>query len=180
MKLSLIAALSSNRVIGVDSRMPWHLSADLKRFKAITWGKPILMGRKTHESIGRPLPGRINIVLTTDPDYLAAGCFVAHSLDEAMALAGESDELMVIGGASLYERFLPEADQLYLTLIGREFEGDTYFPAFSLEDWRELESETVAEDPSVDFAYRFVVLEREAAREPVAVSFSRQELSGCQ
>lgn len=160
MKLSLIAALSSNRVIGVDNRMPWHLSADLKRFKSITWGKPILMGRKTHESIGRPLPGRLNIILTGDPGYRAVGCSVAHSLEEAMALAGDADELMIIGGASLYERFLPEADCLYLTLIEREFEGDTYFPAFSQENWRELEGMTVHDDPSVDFAYRFVVLER--------------------
>jgi len=160
MKLSLIAALSSNRVIGVDNRMPWHLSADLKRFKSITWGKPLLMGRKTHESIGRPLPGRLNIVLTRDPDYCAVGCSVAHSLEEAMALAGDADELMIVGGASLYERFLSEADRLYLTLIERVFDGDTYFPAFSLEDWRELESLKVPDDPSVDFTYRFVVLER--------------------
>ncbi|CAG0976182.1 dihydrofolate reductase [Anaerolineae bacterium] len=160
MKLSLIAALSSNRVIGIGNRMPWHLSADLKRFRSITWGKPMLMGRKTHESIGRPLPGRMNIVLTTDPHYDAVGCAVAHSLEEAMALAGDSEELVVIGGATLYERFLSDADRLYLTLIEREFEGDTYFPAASWEDWREVESETVTGDPSVDFTYRFVVLER--------------------
>ncbi len=160
MKISLIVALSANRVIGVDNRMPWHLSADLKRFKAITWGKPILMGRKTHESIGRPLPGRHNIVLTADPSYRAEGCSVAHSLAEAMDLAGEAEELMVIGGASLYENFLPQADRLYLTLIEREFEGDTYFPAFSPEDWRAVASQTVADDPGVDFTYRFLVLER--------------------
>ncbi len=162
MKISLIVALSANRVIGVDNRMPWHLSADLKRFKAITLGKPLLMGRKTHESIGRPLPGRHNIVLTTDPGYRAEGCSVAHSLDEAMDLAGDADELMVIGGASLYETFLPQADRLYLTLIEREFEGDTYFPAFSPEDWREVESKTVADDTNVDFTYRFLVLQRVA------------------
>jgi len=160
MKISLIVALAANRVIGVDNRMPWHLSADLKRFKAITWGKPILMGRKTHESIGRPLLGRHNIVLTADPAYRAEGCSVAHSLAEAMDLAGEAEELMVIGGASLYENFLPQADRLYLTLIEREFDGDTYFPAFSPEDWRESASQTVADDPSVDFTYRFLVLER--------------------
>lgn len=160
MKLSLVVALSSNRVIGVDNRMPWHLSADLKRFKSLTWGKPILMGRKTHESIGRALPGRLNIVLTSDPHYWAEGCSIAHSLDEAMALAGGSEELMVIGGASLYERFLPEANRLYLTLIEREFKGDTYFPEFSLADWRELECKTMEDDPSVDFTYRFLVLDR--------------------
>jgi len=160
MKLSLIVALSKHRVIGLDNRMPWHLSADLKRFKAITWGKPILMGRKTHESIGRPLPGRHNIVLTANPDYRAEGCSVAHSLAEAIDLAGDAEELMVIGGAALYEHFLPEASRLYLTLIERDFDGDTYFPAFSPADWREVDSQVVADDPSVDFTYRFVVLER--------------------
>ena len=159
MKLSLIAALSTNRVIGKYNRLPWHLSADLKRFKAITWGKPILMGRKTHESIGRPLPGRKNIVLSSDPNYRTEGCTTAHSLAEAMEMAGEAEELMIIGGSSLYELFLPEADRLYLTLIEREFEGDAYFPPFSFEDWRVVDSETFTDDPSVDFTYRFLVLE---------------------
>ena len=140
--------------------MPWHLSADLKHFKTITWGKPILMGRKTHESIGRALPGRKNIVLSFDPAYLAEGCSVVHSLDEALDCAGDADELMIIGGSSLYENFLPQADRLYLTLIEREFEGDTFFPPFSLEDWRVVECETIADDPRVDFTYRFLVLER--------------------
>ena len=160
MKLSLIVAASDNRVIGKDNQMPWHLSADLKRFKAITWGKPILMGRKTHESIGRPLPGRKNIILTTDPEYGSAGCEVAHSLKEAMELAGDADELMVIGGSSLYESFLPDADRLYLTLIERDFQGDAFFPEFSLEDWRIIECQTISDDPTVDFTYRFLVLER--------------------
>ena len=160
MKLSLIVAVSDNRVIGKDNRMPWHLSADLKRFKAITWGKPILMGRKTYESIGRPLPGRKNIVLTSDPNYQANGCAVAHSKAEAIELAGDVDELMVIGGTSLYESFLPEANRLYLTLIERDYEGDAFFPEFSLEDWRIVECETIVDDPSVDFTYRFLVLER--------------------
>lgn len=163
MKLSLIVALSANRVIGANQRLPWHLSADLKRFKALTWGKPILMGRKTHASIGRPLPGRHNIILTANPNYRAEGCSVAHSPDEAIDLAHDADELMVIGGASLYEYFLSEADRLYLTLIEREFDGDTYFPAFSPEDWREVENQTVADDPNVNFSYRFLRLERPIA-----------------
>lgn len=160
MKLSLIVAVSSNLVIGKDGRMPWHVSADLKRFKALTLGKPVLMGRKTHESIGRPLPGRNNIVLTSEPNYRAEGCAVAHSLAEALDLAGNAEELMVIGGSSLYERFLPEADRLYLTLIDREFEGDAFFPPFSLENWRVTEYDTITDDSSVDFTYRFLVLER--------------------
>ena len=160
MKISLIVAASDNRVIGIGNRMPWHLSADLKRFKAITWGKPILMGRKTHESIGRPLPGRKNIVLTSDNAYQSEGCFIAHSLSEAVKLAGDAEELMIIGGATLYERFLPEVDRLYLTLIERDYEGDTFFPEFSLEDWRIVECETITDDPTVDFTYRFLLLER--------------------
>jgi len=160
MIISIIVALSSNRVIGKDNRLPWHLSADLKRFKAITWGKPILMGRKTHESIGRPLPGRKNIVLSSDPNYRTEGCTTVHSLTEAMEMAGEAEELFIIGGSSLYERFLPEADRLYLTLIEREFEGDSYFPPFLFEDWWVVESEIVTDDPSVDYTYQFLVLEK--------------------
>ncbi len=160
MKISLIVALADNRVIGKDKQMPWHLSADLKRFKAITWGKPILMGRKTHESIGCALLGRKNIILTSNPAYYAEGCLVARSIKEAMELAGDADELMIIGGASLYESFLSKADRLYLTLIERDYEGDAFFPEFSLEGWRVVECETIADDPSVDFTYRFLVLER--------------------
>jgi dihydrofolate reductase len=160
MKLSLIVAHASNRVIGRDNDLPWHLSADLKRFKAITWSKPILMGRKTYESIGRPLPGRHNIILTSKSDYLAEGCSVAHTYEEAEILAGAADELVVIGGAALYQRFLLRADRLYLTLIDKEFEGDTYFPPYSLADWRVLESQTVIDDPTVDFSYRLMVLDR--------------------
>ena len=160
MKLSLIAALSANRVIGAEQRLPWRLPADLRRFKALTWGKPVLMGRKTHESIGRALPGRPNIVLSANPGYRAAGCAVAHSLDEALALAGAAEELMVIGGASLYASLLPKADRLYLTLIEREFDGDTCFPEYAPGEWREVASQTVADDPAVDFSYRFVRLER--------------------
>ena len=169
MKLSLIVAQSSNRAIGYKGQMPWHLPADLKRFKAITWGKPILMGRKTFESIGRPLPGRKNIVLTSDPGFHAEGCEVAHSLAQAMSLATDADELMVIGGASLYEHFLPEADRIYLTQIEKEFAGDTFFPPFSPEDWRIAESTRVTDDPDVDFSYRFLVLERERLRQEASM-----------
>jgi dihydrofolate reductase len=159
-RVSLIVAMASNRVIGAGNQMPWHLSADLKRFRAITWGKPILMGRKTHESIGRPLPGRQNLVLTTDPTYRAEGCTVVHSLEQARrALPPATEELMIIGGASLYAAFLPSADRLYLTLIHREFPGDVFFPPYDPEAWREIERIDVADDPSVDFAYSFLTLE---------------------
>ena len=131
MKISLIVAMAENRVIGVDNRMPWHLSADLKRFRKITSGNPIVMGRKTHESIGRPLPDRVNIVLTRDSSYQALGCIVVHNLEQAMRAAGEAAELMVVGGAGLYREFLPLADRIYLTLIHRAFDGDTFFQAVS-------------------------------------------------
>ena len=106
------------------------------------------------------MPGRNNIVLTSDPNYYADGCAVAHSKAEAIALAGDVEELMVIGGTTLYESFLPEANRLYLTLIERDYEGDAFFPEFSLEDWRIVECETIVDDPNVDFTYRFLVLER--------------------
>ncbi len=160
MKITLIAALSSNRVIGVEGRMPWHLAADLKRFKALTWGKPILMGRKTHESIDRPLPGRLNIVLTGNRHYQAQGCVIAHSVGEALELAGDAEELMVIGGGDLFEQFLPVADRLQLTLIEREFDGDAFFPPFPMENWRIVEEKAVTDDPKVDFSYRFMVLDK--------------------
>jgi dihydrofolate reductase len=144
----------------VDNRLPWHFSADLRRFKRITLGKPILMGRHTHESIGRPLPGRDNIVLTRDRDYAAPGCTVVHSLEAALEAAAAAPELMVIGGSTLYEQLLPKADRLYLTLIEREFPGDTLFPEFRREDWLELEAQVIDNDPTVFFHYRFLVLER--------------------
>lgn len=161
MKLSVVVAMGENRVIGVDNRMPWHLPADLKRFRQITMGKPILMGRRTHESIGRPLPGRKNIVLTADRRYTAAGCTVVHDLDEALREAeAAGDEAMVIGGAALYREFLPRAERLYLTLIHRAFDGDTFFPEFDWREWRETAREDVADDPESGLSYSFLVLER--------------------
>lgn len=163
MKLSLIVAMGENRVIGVDNRMPWHLPADLKHFRQITMGKPILMGRRTHESIGHPLPGRKNIVLTTDRNYTAAGCTVVHDLKEALReAAAAGDEAMVIGGAALYREFLPRAERLYLTLIHRVFEGDTFFPEFDWRDWRETAREDVVDDGESGLSYSFLVLERAA------------------
>jgi dihydrofolate reductase len=159
MKISLIVAMGENRVIGVDNRMPWHLSADLKRFKRITMGKPLVMGRRTHESIGRPLPGRKNIVLTSDPAYAAPGCVVVHSLEDALEEA-DADEVMVIGGSSLYEKLLPKADRLYLTLIHRTFAGDTFFPQLKWDDWTEIERLDVEDDPDSGLSYSFLVLER--------------------
>jgi dihydrofolate reductase len=160
MQISLIVAMAKNRVIGADNRLPWHLSADLKRFRKITLGKPVLMGRKTFESIGRPLPGRKNLVLTRTPHFEAPGCLVVHSIAEAIREAGDAPELMVIGGASLYAECLPSADTLYLTLIDQTFAGDTFFPPIRDEDWLECERQEVTDDPAFASPYRFLVLKR--------------------
>ena len=161
MKISLIVALSSNRVIGLDNKMPWHLSADLKRFKQITMGNPIIMGRKTFESIGKPLPGRSNIIISHNTDYQQDGCLVFGSLDAALRHACmESARVFVIGGASLYEALLPLADELYLTEIQQEFAGDTFFPEVRAEEWREVVREDIADDPQVTFSYSFLKLIR--------------------
>ena len=163
MKISLIVAMAENRVIGVDNRMPWHLSADLKRFRKITSGYPIVMGRKTHESIGRPLPDRVNIVLTRDSSYQAQGCIVVHKPEEAMRAADEAAELMVIGGAGLYREFLPLAHRIYLTLIYRAFDGDTFFPTIDWTEWREVAREEVEQDEQTGLSYAFIDYERNPA-----------------
>jgi dihydrofolate reductase len=127
--------MDHNRVIGKDGKMPWHLPADLQWFKDKTKGRPVIMGRKTWESIGKALPGRTNIVVTRQLNYTAAGCLVAAGLPAAMSLAGGSGETMVIGGSRVYAACLPMAQRLYLTVVHTDFEGDTWFPSFSLNDW---------------------------------------------
>jgi dihydrofolate reductase len=160
MRISMIIAMDKNRVIGMDNDIPWRLPADLKRFKEITMGKPIIMGRKTYESIGRPLPGRHNIVLTRKRDYQAEGCTVVSSINEALAAANGSEEVMIIGGATLYEQFLSCADRLYLTLIEGHVEGDTYFPEFEIAEWQEVSEEVFNADDKNPFAFRIVTLDR--------------------
>ena len=161
MKISLIAAMASNRVIGLNNQMPWHLSADLKKFKTITMGSPILMGRKTYESIGRPLPGRTNIIISRNPDYQQPDCLVYQDLNLALARAGQlAEEVFIIGGAKLYESLLPRADKLYLTEINQAFEGDTWFPEWQRDEWQELERIEVDDDANVPFSYRFLTLQR--------------------
>lgn len=161
MKISLIVALSSNRVIGLDNKMPWHLSADLKKFKAITMGFPIIMGRKTFEAIGKPLPGRLNIIISRNPNYQQAGCVVSGSLEAALAHACKaSAQVFVIGGATLYEAALPIANDLYLTEIHETFSGDTFFPELDAAEWQEVAREEVADDPSVPFRYSFLKWEK--------------------
>jgi len=157
MNISLIVAMAENRVIGNNGQMPWHLSADLKKFRAITTGFPIIMGRKTFESIGRPLPNRTNLILSNDSDYQAAGCLVFNDIDRALAHADQlADQVFIIGGSTLYEALLPVANTLYLTQIHQNFAGDTWFPEFSRDEWIEVTREDIINDPSVNFNYSFV------------------------
>jgi dihydrofolate reductase len=164
MKIALIVAASQNHVIGLDNQLPWHLPEDLQYFKAVTMGKPILMGRKTFDSIGRPLPGRANIVLTRDASWSAEGVEVVNDLDSAIAASEKAcavagtEELMIIGGEQIYRKFLPVASKLYLTKVEAEIEGDAYFPAIDSNQWRQV-AEKIPEKIG-NYSYRFVVLER--------------------
>ena len=160
MKISLIVAMASNRAIGLNNQMPWHLSADLKKFKQITMGLPILMGRKTYESIGHPLPGRSNIIISRNPTYQQSGCQVFDNVDKAIAACQEYDEIFVIGGATFYQAMLPKADLLYLTQINKAFDADTFFPVINQQEWKEIAREDIDNDPTVDFSYSFLKLER--------------------
>lgn len=160
MTLSLIVAMARNRVIGHDNGLPWRLPADLKHFKALTLGKPVIMGRKTFTSIGKPLPDRHNIVVTRDSRFSAAGVHVAHSLEDALRLAQPAAEIMLIGGAQLYAQALPRAQRIYLTLIEADVAGDAYFPAYEPSEWLETARVDHVADTGNPYAYSFVVLER--------------------
>jgi dihydrofolate reductase len=159
--ISLIVAMGTSRVIGRENRLPWRMPADMKRFRVISMGKAVIMGRKTYQSIGKPLAGRHNIVLTRDRTFEAAGCTVAHSIEEALAAAGEG-EIMVIGGAKVYEQMLPMADRIYLTMIDAQFDGDSYFPLIDMANWREVSRELHAADEGNPYNFAFIVLERRA------------------
>ncbi|MFO6423705.1 type 3 dihydrofolate reductase [Motilimonas sp. KMU-193] len=161
MKIAMIAAMANNRVIGKDNQMPWHLPADLKFFKATTLGKPVLMGRRTYESIGRPLPGRLNVVITRDSSWHAEGVTVAASPEAALALVAEHEEVMVIGGGAIYQAFLPLADTLYLTFIQADIEGDTQFPDYEAgNQWHSLQLATHHADEANQYDLVFTKLTR--------------------
>lgn len=169
MKISLIAAISENNVIGKDNSLPWHIPEDLKRFKEITSGHPVIMGRKTYESIGRLLPNRVNIIITRDKDYKVEGAVVVHTLDEAIAEASaphpdllpqeekeEVEEVFILGGGQIFEQAMDIADKLYLTIVHTEIEGDVYFPeysGFSKETYR-------MESSNEKYKYTFLDLEK--------------------
>jgi dihydrofolate reductase len=135
MRVSLIAAMDRNRLIGKGNQLPWHLPADFAHFKSVTMGKPIIMGRKTFESIGRALPGRQNIVLSREQSFAAENIDIARDFDQALALAPSAEEIMVIGGSTIYQLALPRAQRIYLTVVEAEFEGDAWFPDFDMSEW---------------------------------------------
>jgi len=158
--VSIIAAMDRNRLIGNKNQLPWYLPADLAHFKQVTMGKPIIMGRKTYDSIGRPLPGRTNIVLTRSADFHAEGVVTANTLQQALDYVSTENEVMIIGGSTIYELALPRADRLYLTYVENSFEGDAWFPDFDLDQWHIIASEEHSADEKNSSTYRFVTYER--------------------
>ncbi|MBL4830568.1 MAG: type 3 dihydrofolate reductase [Aliivibrio sp.] len=159
MKISMIAAMANNRVIGKDNQMPWHLPADFVWFKKCTMNKPIVMGRKTYESIGRPLPGRLNIVISRDEGLEIEGVTTVTNIEAAKEAAGECDEIMIIGGGSIYQSCLASADRLYLTYIDLDVEGDTQFPDLG-QGWTTVSSSHYLADEKNAHNMEFVVLEK--------------------
>lgn len=157
----MIAAMTKQRVIGKDNQMPWHLPADLAHFKRVTMGKPVIMGRLTYQSIGRALPGRLNIVISRDTNLSIAGVEVVSSIEAALARVKDEAEVMIIGGANIYQQCLPLADSLYLTFIDTELEGDAYFPDYLQQaSWQTLDSERHPADDSNPYDLEFVTLAR--------------------
>lgn len=159
--ISLIAAMGRNRVIGHHNTLPWRLPADMRHFRRVTMGKPVLMGRKTFESLGKPLAGRTNIIITRDTTYTAApDCHVVHSVADALTAADGCDEIMVLGGADIFAQFLPHAARLYLTCVHGDFDGDAFFPPFDPDTWVETERAEQAADTENPYPCSFLTLER--------------------
>ena len=160
MTISIIAAIGNNGVIGKDNKLPWDFPADMKHFQRLIMGKPIIMGQKTFESIGRPLPGRKNIILTRDDSFQPPNCIIAHSIKEALEAAHPAKEVMICGGVSIYEQFLPCANRMYLTLIHHDFDGNAFFPKFDYNNWQEKERIENQPDKENPYKYTFLNLER--------------------
>ncbi|EWS99519.1 type 3 dihydrofolate reductase [Pseudoalteromonas sp. SCSIO 43095] len=161
MIISMIAAMANNRVIGLDNKMPWHLPGDLQHFKKVTSGKPVIMGRKTFESIGRPLPGRRNIIITRNKDYHASGIETVTTPEAALELVNDVAEVMIIGGGNIYQQFLAQAQRLYLTFIDLDVEGDTQFPDYkSVANWQIEDEMLMTPDDKNKYSYKFVTLNK--------------------
>ena len=161
MKISMIAAMTEDRVIGIKNTLPWKLPNDMKWFRQNTMGKPIIMGRKTFESFGaKPLPGRTNIIITHSQNYQAKDSIVVHSIEDALKAAGDVEEVMIIGGASFYEQMLPKADRLYLTFVHAELKGDAWFPEINNNDWNKTEKISHKKDKDNQYDHTFLILDR--------------------
>lgn len=160
MKISIIAAIAENRVIGKDNNLPWRLAADLKKFKELTSGHHIIMGRKTFESIGRPLPNRTSVIITRNKNYKAEGCLVAHSLSEAISLSKEDEEVFIIGGAQIFEIAISLADKMYLSWVAAEPDGEILFPKFNEDEWAIAHSDHFLKDSNNEYNFTFKIYER--------------------
>jgi dihydrofolate reductase len=173
MRISVIAAVDRRGLIGDERGLPWHLPRDLRRFRNLTLGKPVIMGRTTHEHVGRPLPGRQNIVLSRNPDRSFPGCALAHSFAEALQVSGDAEEAFVIGGAALYREALPRADRLYLTLVDGQFSGTTYFPCELVKtgEWVVSQREVCESDEKNPHRHLYLVLQRAAPGGALTTSF---------
>ncbi|UII54525.1 dihydrofolate reductase [Cytobacillus spongiae] len=158
--ISLMWAMDENRVIGKDNQLPWHLPEDLKFFKRTTMGHPIAMGRKTFESIGKPLPGRENVIITRNQNYEQEGCKILHSIEELLHYSQTQNELFIIGGAEIFREALPYADRLYLTQINHSFDGDTFFPSFDRNEWKLVSKEKGIKNEQNPYDYEFQIYEK--------------------
>lgn len=163
MNISIIAAMTDDRLIGLDNTLPWRLPADLKHFKQLTIGKPIIMGRKTFDSIGRPLPDRKNIIISRNQDLIIPDCDTVTSIDAAVELAGDVSEIMIIGGAQIYAHALPKTTRMYLTLVHVKIDGDTYFPEWNQDEWSVVSKETYQADELNQYDYSFVEMAKNAS-----------------
>lgn len=165
--LSILVAMAKNRVIGRNNRLPWHLPADLKHFKFLTMGQTIVMGRKTYESIGKPLPGRANVIITRQADYEVPGAMVVHSLEDALLICEETStghsEHFIIGGEKLYRQAIKICQRMYITEIQRDFDGDVFFPEFDRDEWDETQRDKHIAESEDNLEYHFVVLERKSS-----------------
>lgn len=159
-RISIIVAMAQNRTIGINNTLPWRCPADLKHFKSLTMGHHMIMGRKTFDSIGKPLPGRTTVVVTRNPELKIDGCIVTHSLDQAIAACAGDEEIFIVGGAELYAQALPLADTIYLTEIQQDVSGDAHFPVFNQQQWREIAREPHTQETPQPLTYHFVTLQR--------------------
>ena len=162
MTISIIVALSENNVVGINNQLPWKLSADLKRVRGLTMGHHIIMGRKTYESIGRPLPGRVNVVITRNTDFKADGCIIVSSLNEAFKISKSDPEVFIFGGGEIFREALPQVSKIYMTKVHHSLEGDTHFPILNSQEWKELERTEFKADEKNEYDYSFLTLERKS------------------